>query len=547
MPDNSIGGAHLLRRIHRIRRHSRRVHPRVLRAPALIAATALLLTAACTGGTGNGTGTHDRADARPKDAAPGGKAPAPELPASLTGQEPDWTVCPEPSAAQGGGDAPGKGWECATLKAPVDYLKPGGRTLDVALIRKKATDPERRIGSLVFNFGGPGESGVTGLPAFADEYTHLGSRYDLVSFDPRGVGNTIPVSCGDEDETDAAAYVEACEKNSGAVLGQVSTSRTARDMDLLREALGDKKLHYFGISYGTELGGVYAHLFPKNVGRMALDAVVDPTQDDTERALAEAEGFERALAHFMKDCAARNASCPTGPDPAKGGERVRALLERLEKKPVRTDDGREVNSDTALLGITNTLYSGKDGWESLAAALGEVQRDGTGDGLLEMADDYTGGGARTSVGVTPRAAAQPGNSDAALTAISCADSDQRLDYDEIDALVPRFEKASPIFGETSALALYTCTDWPVAGERTTPDVSAEGAPPILVIGNTGDPATPFEGSKRMAGQLGEGVGIHLTVEGEGHGTYGVSSCATRTTDAYLIDGKIPSDGKVCKA
>ncbi|MDG4863823.1 alpha/beta hydrolase, partial [Streptomyces sp. T-3] len=458
---------------------------------------------------------------------------------------------PAPSTAQGGGDAPGGDWECATMKAPLDYRKPAGKTIDVALIRQKATDPDRRIGSLVFNFGGPGESGVATLPwAAEEEYANLGTRYDLVSFDPRGVGNTIPVSCGVEPEDgadmDVEAYNAACEKHSGDVLAHVGTSSTARDMDLLRQTLGEDKLNYFGISYGTELGGVYAHLFPKNVGRAVLDAAVDPTLDQAELALGQTKGFQLALDHFMKDCAENYASCPTGADPAKGNDRLEALLDKLDEEPAKTDDGREVTSDIALTAIGNFLYGGEDAWEYLVDALREVKENGTGNELLQSADEYSGR-YETAFRPRPRSKDEANNSEDALTAITCADSDQRFDEFEIDDLIPKFEKASPIFGETDAMTLYTCLDWPVEGERSTPDVSAEGASPILVVGNTGDPATPFEGSKRMARELGKGVGVHLTVRGEGHGTYAVNECATNKIDAFLLDGKVPADGSTCDA
>lgn len=222
------------------------------------------------------------------------------------------------------------------MNVPLDYAEPDGDTIELALIRAKAIDGKRRIGSLIFNFGGPGASGVATLPAFGTEYDKLRTRYDLVSFDPRGVGRSAGVECEDDAQLDARyegdgtpddaaeekaftedtkTYVAACEKNSGKELPFVGTTNAARDMDLMRQVLGDEKLYYFGISYGTELGGVYAHLFPGKVGRSVLDAVVDPTEDAEQSSLGQAEGFQLALDNFAEDCADRGtpASCPVPP------------------------------------------------------------------------------------------------------------------------------------------------------------------------------------------------------------------------------------------
>ena len=255
----------------------------------------------------------------------------------LSAQKLDWKDCPAPSAAEGGGDAPsplpnGGQWQCATMKAPLDWAKPKGDTIGIALIRAKTSgDSSKRIGSLVFNFGGPGGSGVTTLPAFGQDYAKLRTRYDLVSFDPRGVGSSAPVKCENDQQLDAyfqqdatpddagerTAYLDntkkfnaACEKNYKKVLPHVRTTDAARDMDLMRQVLGDDKLYYFGISYGTELGGVYAHLFPKKVGRAVLDAVVDPTQNPEQSSLGQAAGFQLALDNYARDCTSKSTrSC----------------------------------------------------------------------------------------------------------------------------------------------------------------------------------------------------------------------------------------------
>ncbi|MEU7132226.1 alpha/beta hydrolase [Streptomyces sp. NPDC046261] len=463
----------------------------------------------------------------------------------------DWKRCEAPTAAQGAGKAPGKAWQCAKLPVPLDYGKPDGEKIELALIRSTARKKQGRIGSLVFNFGGPGGSGVAGLPSLADEYDKLHDRYDLVSFDPRGVGESAGVRCQSDKELDAAAqidgtpdddaelrvslasnkaYIDACAKNSAKVLPHVDTASAARDLDRIRAALGEEKLHYFGISYGTELGAVYAHLFPKKVGRTVLDAVVDPTQDPVKGSLGQSKGFQLALGNYLKSCgtsAGAAAGCP------KLGE-ITALLKRLDASPLPTDQGRKLTQDEAVNGIAAALYS-KDTWKYLTAGLQEAMRKGTGNTLLLLFDTISGRGPD----------GRYNNLQAANRAISCADAEQRYTVADVKQRLPEFRAASPVFGESAAWSLLACTDWPVKGKWKTPDVRAEGSGPIVVIGNAGDPATPVAGAERMAEGLGRSVGVLLTVEGEGHGTYGVNACATKAVNAYLLEGKPPANRTTC--
>ncbi|MFD7408411.1 alpha/beta hydrolase [Streptomyces sp. NPDC059866] len=475
--------------------------------------------------------------------------PPPGLPAAFTaGQRLDWSACPAPSGAQGGGDAPGDGWECATMKAPLDYERPGRDTIDVAMIRKRATGPERkRIGSLLLNFGGPGQSGVVGLPRFAGDYAPLGERYDLVSFDPRGIGGTAPVICGKKKYEGG----DACEKHSGGLLPYVGTSQTARDMDLMRYLLGDEKLHYFGVSYGTRLGGVYAHLFPKNVGRLVLEAPIDPTLDRLQGEISQVKAVQLAFDRFAEHCANAYDDCPTGSGPEQAGQRVIELLDKLEKKPAPTDGDEELDDSLAAHAIANHLDRGKEGWRPLAKALREVMERGTGSKLLEEAYDHgpdtqsRRARADAGVGVSARSKTSGGNGTSAFVAITCADSNLRPGFTKSEEMTKRIEAASPVFGETWAIGVYLCYDWPFKGESATPDVSADGASPILVVANTGDPTTPYGGAKRMAGELGEEVGVLLTVRAEGHGSYPFNRCATRAVNTYLLDGTTPGYGTTC--
>ncbi|MCX5376012.1 alpha/beta hydrolase [Streptomyces sp. NBC_00091] len=512
----------------------------VLRAATATAiAAALLTTGACSDGDSSGgkrTRTGGAKDAKPLS----------------------WGGCDAPTAAEGGGQAPGQDWQCATLDVPLDYAEPEGEMIPLALIRAKARNKAKRLGSLVFNFGGPGGSGIATLPGAAKEYEALRARYDLVSFDPRGVGRSAPVRCENDRQLDAyyaqdsspetpeeekafldgiRAYQQACRANSGKVLPYVGTENAARDLDRIRQALGDEKLNYFGISYGTELGGVYAHLFPKNVGRAVFDAVVDPTKDAEQGALGQAKGFQLALGNFAQDCVNRGDRCRLQGSTAKEIEdNVIKLQKDLAAKPIAGIGGRQLTESQATNGIAQALYS-KELWPLLEQGLDEAD-GGQGQLLMALSDALNGrdqNGRYSNIG-------------AANTAINCADSKERYTLEDTKAGLPEFRSASPVFGDFLGWAMMSCTDWPVAGAWKTPDVSAPGAAPILVIGNTGDPATPYEGARKMAERLGKGVGVELTYKGEGHGAYNSGDrCVQGAVNAYLLDGKVPGAGTVCTA
>ncbi|MGV9879738.1 alpha/beta hydrolase [Streptomyces sp. NPDC003006] len=508
---------------------------RFVRSAALAAAGVLVagLAVGC-GGSSDDDKSGDRS----------GKSDGKGAGQGLAAQKLDWGGCKAPE----GGTAPGSGWQCATLKVPLDYAEPDGETIGIALIRAKSTGKGDRIGSLVFNFGGPGGSGVSGLPSFADMYDTLRERYDLVSFDPRGVGASEGLRCRDDRTTqaaeekvdltpdtpaeekayfkDAADFGAGCARGAKKLIGHVSTAEAARDMDLMRQVLGDDKLHYMGVSYGTELGGTYAHLFPQRVGRLAMDAVVDPGADSVGHAENQARGFQRALDNYFKS---------RGEDPEAGSKKVAELLERVDREPMRTSGDRKLTESLASTGVLVTLYS-KQSWPALTRGLEDAEK-GDGTALLQLADAYN---ERDPSG---RYSTQSHSQ----RAISCLDSKERSTPEEAKKRLDRFREISPVFG--GFLGWDTagwCYDWPVAGQHDSPEVSAPGAAPILVIGNTGDPATPYEGARKMADELGKGVGVHMTWKGEGHGAYGNGSdCVDDAVDGYLLDGTVPKDGTVC--
>ncbi|MFJ4331979.1 MULTISPECIES: alpha/beta hydrolase [unclassified Streptomyces] len=493
---------------------------------------------------------------------------------SLRTQSLSWRNCPAPSPAQGGGEAPGAlpdgtRWQCATLRTPLDWKNPSGKTMDLALIRARTSgDPDERIGSLLFNFGGPGGSGVATLPGLAPDYEKLRTRYDLVSFDPRGVGNSNGVRCLDAglpdeeeidntpddggDETNALVRFNretaaACEKNSGDVLPYVGTTQAARDMDLMRQVLGDDRLHYFGISYGTELGGVYAHLFPEHVGRAVLDGVVDPTHDLMEEALAQAGGFQLAFEHFAAWCARQG--CTLGDDAEDIVDLTVGLEEALDDTPLATPDGGELDGDALVDAISGALYR-QDYWPALRVGL-EAAADDNGEVLHDLAEalgQHGRGGDTDDDTDDSDDSDEQSNEDDAFRAITCDDSSSRYTVADVLSRLPDFLEASPLFGPGLAWSTLSCDGWPVPGAARHPEVSAPGAPPVLLVGNTGDPATPYEGAARMAERLGEKVGVELTYEGEGHGAYDSgNTCVQNAVNAYLLNGTLPEPGTTCKA
>ncbi|MFF4112683.1 alpha/beta hydrolase [Streptomyces sp. NPDC001714] len=515
---------------------------RYVRWAAAVAAG--LLVAGCSSGSSGGGGDEGKAASRQPSAATSTATGSAGLPASLTSQKLDWGRCKATSDSA----APGDEWRCATLKVPLDWAKPDGETIGLALIREQASGGSgKRIGSLLFNFGGPGGSGLSTMPYYASTVSALRERYDLVSWDPRGVGASEGIRCrSDKDiqraesidstpdtaaeETayfqDAADFGKGCEKAAGKLIAHVSTTDTARDMDLMRQVLGDTKMHYFGISYGTELGGVYAHLFPKKVGRLILDAVVDPTADSVGQEKNQAAGFQRALDDYLKS---------TGQDPDQGSQKIVDLLDRLDATPLPTSSGRKLTQSLAVTGIVLPLYS-QDSWPSLTSAL-KAAEEGDGSELLSLADQYNERDSSGHYGTTTHS----------QRVISCLDDKERPTLAETRKRLAGFEKVSPVFGDFLGWdSAGWCHDWPVAGQWDTPEVSAPGAAPILLVGNTGDPATPYEGARRMADELGKGVGVELTWKGEGHGAYGSGSdCVDSAVNTYLLSGTVPKDGTVC--
>ena len=438
---------------------------RFVRWTALAAAAALLL-GGCSSGSPSDDGKGGEQTSAAASPSTGSAGTTAALPSALTAQKLAWGRC----KATADSTAPGNDWQCATLKVPLDWSKPQGETMGLALIRAKARGGTR-IGSLLFNFGGPGASGVSLMPAFGPTFAKLREQYDLVSWDPRGVGSSDGIRCRSDKDIQASESVDAtpdtpaeekayvqdavdfgkgCEKAAGKLMAHVSTTDTARDMDLMRQVLGDTKMHYFGISYGTELGGVYAHLFPKKVAALVLDAVVDPSADMVGHSENQARGFQRALNDYLKS---------TGQDPDQGSRKISALLKRIDAHPLPTSTGRRLTQTLALTGLTYPLYS-KQGWPSLTSALNSAE-NGDGSELLSLADGYNGRDTSGHYDTTTHS----------QRVISCLDSKLRPTPAETKKRLAQFEKISPVFGDfmgwDTAGWCHDCR-WPASGTLRRP-------------------------------------------------------------------------------
>ncbi len=443
--------------------------------------------------------------------------------------------------------------QCAHIKVPLDYAKPGGKAITLALLKEPAGNPDSRVGSLVVNPGGPGGSGVD-YAANATSYfgNELRQAFDIVGFDPRGVGRSTPVDCLPDAELDAfvasdpdpdtrqeerradrmvRAFGEGCLRNSGALASHVSTVEAAKDVDIIRAVLGDRRLSWFGASYGTFLGATYADLFPNRVGRMVLDGAIDPTLSNADMSLVQAHGFEVALRSYVKACVDRG-DCFLGRTVDEGTQRIRTFLDDVEKQPISGSGDRELAVGNAVLGIWAPLYN-QDYWPVLDQALRSAF-EGNGSTLLTLSDAYTSRG--------------PGgysdNSLEALYAVNCLDHPDSVSWKEADARLPEFEKASPTFGAIFAAGLPTCGKWPVDGPRDRGPLRAKGSQPIMVIGTTRDPATPLEWAKALASQLDNAV---LVVrDGDGHTGYNAgNACVDKAVESYLVSGQVPKSEVDC--
>lgn len=489
------------------------------RSTALAVACVLLLTG-CTRGSTGGSSTSP--------------SPSP----SSSAETLSWTSC-------------GGGFQCASLTVPLDYAnRSNGKTIKIAIVRKPALDQANRIGSVLTNPGGPGASGIQYLRQAASGMVNLNKRFDLIGFDPRGVGASAPVRClsaPDEDAFNAldpvwddaqekAAGIQAdqnfaagCQQMSGDILPFVDTASAARDMDEMRAALGDDNLTYLGFSYGTYLGQMYAHLFPTHVRALSLDGVIDPTVQPNDMLLAQVKSFQKNLEAFSADCKSRS-SCSFGRtgDPLA---KISALLGRLDNAPLPVGS-RKLTRSLAIIGIITPLYDPST-WSFLDQGLSAAEQ-GNGSLLLQFSDLYL---ARNPDGTYD-------NENDANYAINCLDHPVPKDVSAYDQLAASYSAASPILGPAEQYSNLVCAYWPVAPKGETGPLTADGAPPILLVGGTDDPATPYAWAQAVSRQLAGSV--LLTREGNGHVSYDKSRCAQQAEDAYLINLTLPAPNTVCR-
>ncbi len=447
----------------------------------------------------------------------------------------------------------GIGLDCTSVTAPLDWENPNAGEIQLAVARH--TSAGTPLGSLLLNPGGPGGSGVQLVTEWLDQAIGFGliNRYDVIGFDPRGVGKSTAVKCLGTKEMDsflfdipkaprgtpawedellesARGFAEACEANSGGILPHISTVNSAHDMDLLRGVLGDEKLNYIGFSYGTFLGATYAKLHPDRVGRLVLDGAVDPSISGIELGTVQAIGFESALRAYMTDCLTQSA-CPFSGTVDDGMADLGALLASVDAKPLPSRDGRMLGADALLTAIVAMLYL-QDNWVYLTMGLTDALA-GDPEMAFLLADFYFG---RENGEYTD-------NSEEAFRAYNC------IDYPLEDDPAAEAAARDRIRREAPTIARYwdgpdSCSVWPHPPTGTRGKITAPGTAPIIVIGTTNDPATPYVWSVSLAGQLESGVLI--TRVGEGHTGYKQgNTCVDRAVEAFFLEGTVPEDGLRC--
>lgn len=465
-------------------------------------------------------------------------------------QKIDWGPC---AGFEAGGSKISYGLQCARVTVPVDYDDPDGDTAQIAISRSRATG--EKTGSILLNPGGPGASGLRlgGLGIG----TELGEHFDVVGFDPRGIGASTPtVKCEtgpeldadrasnddldnspagiEKQEADTRKDVDKCVERTGKdFLAHVGTHEVVRDMDVIRGVLGDEKLTYLGISYGTFLGSTYAETFPDKVRAMVLDGAVNPNQDARESKLKQTAGFQKAFDDYAAACA-KQPACPLGADPAGANAAFRALVDPLVEQPAATKDPRGLSFSDAHTGVVQALYS-QESWQDLTDGLRELS-EGRGDKLLEFADTY----------LDRRKDGTYSSQNDANTAVQCVDKQPVTDRAQIGQLDTDIRKAAPFLDDgrgTGLGSLGACAMWPVQPTSKPHEIKAPGLPKVVVVSTTDDPATPYQAGVDLAKQLGATL---VTYEGTQHGaTFSGIKCVDDAIYAYLEDLKLPEEGLTC--
>ncbi|MBJ7399940.1 alpha/beta hydrolase [Mycolicibacterium sp.] len=471
------------------------------------------------------------------------------------GQPVQWGPC-RSSGGSGGEAMPiPAGAQCGKIAVPVDYSKPDGDEATLALIRFPAIG--EKIGSLIINPGGPGASGIEAAASIVEGLPpDMRRRFDLVGFDPRGVGGSTPAvwcnSDADNDrlraepqvdyspegvqqiETETKDFIQRCVDKMGShFLANVGTENVAKDLDALRAALGDDKLNYLGYSYGTRIGAAYAEAYPNKVRAMILDGAIDPNADPIQANIDQAEAFQKAFNDYAADCA-NDPGCPLGTDPEKAVDVYKSLVDPLVDKPMATRDPRGLSYSDALAGTLMALYSPRL-WQHLTRGLTEMT-EGRGDTMLALADMF----------MQRDAQGHYTNATDARVAVNCVDEPPITDSVKVVEQDRRMREVAPFmsYGEfTGHAPMSTCAFWPVPPTSNPHIAAAPGLPPVLVVSTTGDPATPYQAGVDLAEQLG---GALLTFNGTQHTVvFQSNACVDDYAAAYLIDLKLPPPGATC--
>jgi len=517
-----------------------------------------VVTGACLG-VGAGVVPAAAAPASgPAPAAAATKAAVPKGLESFYSQKVEWYDCVATAGVEKSADR--TGFQCAKVKVPLDYSQPDGQTIEIAMKKHLAAGSTRQ-GTLFMNPGGPGESGVNDIgESVTSTFAGVQKAYDIIGFDPRGVGSSTAVNCTSDTELEAASegtpvnageggmtfeqraavisaqfkqFEASCAANTKPteLLDHVDTVSVARDLDVLRALSGDQKLNYAGFSYGTYLGAHYAELFPANTGRMVLDGALDPSLSLSEHIRGQARGFERALRNYVTWCQS-GQNCPFSGDADAGVKQIGDIFNSADQSPVPSSDAnRPVTGADMKQVVSVMLYSTETSWSVLNEAFGQVVNQKDASAFRSIADQLD---------------AQPPVNTGANIAINCRDYQVEGDMATWKAQSEALQKISPRFASTFDGAELGCQAWGHTGTQPSKKLHAKGAAPILVIGTTGDPATPYEDAVSLADQLDSGQ--LLTWEGNGHTAYASSGrgpCVIKAVDTYLLTGTMPKKGLTC--
>ena len=486
------------------------------------------------------------------------KAAVPKGLESFYSQKVEWYDCVATAGVEKSADK--TGFQCAKVTVPLDYSQPDGQTIEIAMKKHLATGSVRQ-GTLFMNPGGPGGSGVDDIGGMSTStFAGVQSAYDIIGFDPRGIGSSTAITCSSDAEAKAmegvspvdgagapvafeqrAAVISeqikqfeaSCAANTkpAELLDHVDTVSVARDLDVLRALSGDQKLNYLGLSYGTYLGAHYAELFPANTGRLVLDGALDPSLTYSERRQGQARGFERALRNYVAWCQS-GQSCPLTGDVDAGVQQIGDVFTSANQSPVPSSDpNRPVKGEDMKQIVGLMLHSPESSWSVVSEALGQVINKHDASAFRTIADQID---------------AQPPVNTSAMMSINCLDYRVEGDMATWTAQSKELERIAPRFATISEAGDLGCQAWGHTGTQPSKALQAKGAAPILVIGTTGDPATPHEWAVALADQLESGQ--LLTWEGNGHVAYsnpGHGPCVTQAVDTYLLTGTMPKKGLTC--